>query len=222
MPLLLLRALLPAATLHVQHQGCVPGHAAGSGAAGTRWECVLASFACRACRACVFVSCRRRAKGRASHGAVHGALAARAAAGGEQHEQSALERELAAGREVPRALSAADREQQQRVEANVRHVLRQASWAGWARSQACRCHADVFSAGLQPRNQCRPARLQFPLPVPTALYEAEAAAAGGGASQPKHALQPSMGGAHTAGAAPLAAGGGAPQQLLSAAASRGT
>jgi len=38
---------------------------------------------------------------------------------------SALERELAAGRDVPRALTAADREQQQRVEANIRHVLRQ-------------------------------------------------------------------------------------------------
>ena len=49
-------------------------------------------------------------------------------AGGEQQEQqSALERELAAGRDVPRALTAADREQAQRVEANVRHVLRQAS-----------------------------------------------------------------------------------------------
>ncbi|KAI7838517.1 hypothetical protein COHA_007778 [Chlorella ohadii] len=44
---------------------------------------------------------------------------------GEQHEMSALERELAAGRDVPRALTAADREQQQRVEANIRHVLRQ-------------------------------------------------------------------------------------------------
>ena len=50
------------------------------------------------------------------------------ATGGEQQEQqSALERELAAGRDVPRALTAADREQAQRVEANVRHVLRQAS-----------------------------------------------------------------------------------------------
>lgn len=47
--------------------------------------------------------------------------------GGEQHEQSALERELAAGREAPRALTVADREQQQRIEANVRHVLRQVS-----------------------------------------------------------------------------------------------
>lgn len=46
-------------------------------------------------------------------------------AGGAQHEQSALERELAAGREAPRAITAADREAAQRVEANVRHVLRQ-------------------------------------------------------------------------------------------------
>lgn len=48
-------------------------------------------------------------------------------AGGEHEQQSVLERELAAGREVARALTAADREQQQRVEANVRHVLRQVS-----------------------------------------------------------------------------------------------
>ncbi|PSC68914.1 mediator of RNA polymerase II transcription subunit 6 [Micractinium conductrix] len=49
-----------------------------------------------------------------------GAEAAAAAA-----QASALERELKAGRDVPRALTPADREQQQRVEANVRHVLRQ-------------------------------------------------------------------------------------------------
>ena len=48
----------------------------------------------------------------------------------QEQQQSALERELAAGRDVPRALTAADREQAQRVEANVRHVLRQASLVG--------------------------------------------------------------------------------------------
>lgn len=51
-------------------------------------------------------------------------VAAQAGRGGQQ---GALERELAAGRDVARALTAADREQQQRVEANVRHVLRQVS-----------------------------------------------------------------------------------------------
>ncbi|KAL4427654.1 hypothetical protein ABPG75_001743 [Micractinium tetrahymenae] len=48
-----------------------------------------------------------------------------AAQAGQGQQQSALERELAAGRDVARAVTAADREQQQRVEANVRHVLRQ-------------------------------------------------------------------------------------------------
>lgn len=44
---------------------------------------------------------------------------------GQGQQKSTLERALAAGRDVARAVTAADREQQQRVEANVRHVLRQ-------------------------------------------------------------------------------------------------
>ena len=44
-------------------------------------------------------------------------------AGTEQQEQSALERELAAGREAPKRETAAERERARKVEANLRHVL---------------------------------------------------------------------------------------------------
>ncbi len=53
-----------------------------------------------------------------------------AAQAGQGQQQSALDRELAAGRDVARPVTAADREQQQRVEANVRHVLRQVNHRG--------------------------------------------------------------------------------------------
>eukprot|EP00887_Chlorella_sp_A99_P005961 scaffold29.g5961.t1 len=43
--------------------------------------------------------------------------------GAEQQEQSALERELAVGREAPKRETAADRERARKVEANLRHVL---------------------------------------------------------------------------------------------------
>lgn len=61
---------------------------------------------------------------------------------------SALERELAAGRDVPRALTAADREQQQRVEANIRHVLRQVSIGPLG------TYLIEFNAGLGQRPCC--------------------------------------------------------------------
>lgn len=109
-----------------------------------------------------------------------------AAQAGRGVQQGALERELAAGRDVARALTAADREQQQRVEANVRHVLR-----------------------------------QFPLPVLTALLEAEkGAGAAGAASQLPNGLP--MDGTSGAAAQAGATAGGAttgPPPLPSAVAS---
>lgn len=65
------------------------------------------------------------------------------AATSQQHEQSALERELAAGREVRRVLTPADKEQQQRVEANIRHVLRQVGRLGGCIYTFCNGHGLV-------------------------------------------------------------------------------
>lgn len=147
-------------------------------------------------------------------------------AAGEQHEQSALERELAAGRDVARPLTAADREQARAVEANVRHVLRQVKQGLERLWRLASSLAEAYSSTLHPPAcfvSCLPARLQFPVPIPTSLLQPDAAAATAGRAPSQVKSEPDAAAAGAApgapSAAPPAAAAGAPQQLLSAAAS---
>ncbi|KAL4855780.1 Mediator of RNA polymerase II transcription subunit 6 [Chlorella vulgaris] len=99
------------------------------------------------------------------------------AAASQQQEQSALERELAAGRDVPRATTAADREQQQRVEANIRHVLRKFPLP----MPAALLEPGAAAGGGGGAQQVKAERDPSPGPGPAAAAPSATATAGGGA-----------------------------------------
>ncbi|KAL4855781.1 Mediator of RNA polymerase II transcription subunit 6 [Chlorella vulgaris] len=104
-------------------------------------------------------------------------LAPLSLAASQQQEQSALERELAAGRDVPRATTAADREQQQRVEANIRHVLRKFPLP----MPAALLEPGAAAGGGGGAQQVKAERDPSPGPGPAAAAPSATATAGGGA-----------------------------------------